>query len=228
MSTDDNGHDWSSPAYVDAWVAEWSAKQERRAQLRRIAAALPFPRDGEITVLDLGCGWGPVAEALLAYRPHANVTLMDFSTPMLDHARTRLAADENRIRITQRDFSAPGWGEGWEGSFDAVVSCLAVHNLREPEKIQRVYREIRHLLRDTGCFVNLDLAFPAGPTLGAVECRIRAIDAGNDPEMCAPIPTAGADPRTVRNQLDWLHAAGFSEVDCLWRGASLAFLCASG
>lgn len=81
-------HDWLSHSYVDSWVEDWSQRDERGAQLRRVAVALPINREEQITVLDVGGGWGPLTEEVLAYRPNATVTLADFSPPMLEHART--------------------------------------------------------------------------------------------------------------------------------------------
>jgi len=225
MRSQDDGHDWLSTEYVDDWVADWSAREERAGQLRRVAVALPFARDDEIVVLDLGSGWGPLSEAVLSYRRRARVTLLDFSPPMLDHARSRLAPYLDRCRYEERDFREPDWWQGLGGPFDAVVSSLAIHNLADPQFITRVYADVVRLLRPRGCFFNLELVLPAGPVLEAVDRRIRADAAGLDPDTVETEAFGHDDPRSLSNQIDWLWTAGYREVDCLWREGSMALLC---
>lgn len=219
------GHDWLSPEYVGRWVSDWSARDERPGQLRQVAVGLPFGRAADIRVLDVGSGWGPLAEAVLAYGPGASVTLVDISPPMLEHARSRLGVYSGRATYQQRDFAHAAWADGLDGPFDAAVAGLAVHNLGDPTLITRVYADVRGLLRPGGCFLNLELVFAAGPRVGAVDRRLRADEHGTDPDAA----TAGERPTSGRlslgNQLAWLGAAGFTEVDCLWRDGDMALLC---
>jgi tRNA (cmo5U34)-methyltransferase len=228
MSSDKGGHDWLSPEYVDEWVNDWSARDERHAQLRRVAVALPFARDEAIRVLDIGSGWGPLSQEILTYRPRSTVTLMDFSLPILEHARARLVAFGDRARYEQRDLRDPDWWKDLGGSIDAVVSSLAIHNLREPQAITGVYAAVRHLLRPHGCFFNLELVFPAGPSLATIDRRVRADEEGSDPDAVGPVEHEHGDPRSLGGQLDWLRTAGFAEVDCLWREGYMALLCGAG
>ena len=69
-------HDWHSPSYVDEWIArDLTRDEERRLRLRQMLAAAPFAADGEITVLDVGGGYGVVTEEVLRAFPRAVVTL---------------------------------------------------------------------------------------------------------------------------------------------------------
>jgi tRNA (cmo5U34)-methyltransferase len=223
-------HDWLSPKYVDDWVADWANRPERPDQLRGVAAAVPIDRDAAISVLDVGGGWGPLTEQVLAYRPHATVTLADYSAPMLDHARRYLASYATRVHL---DLTDPSWAGGLS-SFDAVVSALAVHNLRRPEVVARVYADIRRLLRPGGWFFNLEVVFPAGAAAGLVARRLQAFNDGNEPDpstLNTPVagnPGASTEPvpMSLEHQLVMLRGAGFPDVDCLWREGALALLCA--
>jgi hypothetical protein len=76
------------------------------------------------------------------------------------------------------------------GSFDAVVSSDAIHNVRSPAIIERVYHDVFDLVRRDGWFVNLDLVFVA------------------DDDESGAAPTSG-------NQMRWLREAGFREVDAV-------------
>jgi 2-polyprenyl-3-methyl-5-hydroxy-6-metoxy-1,4-benzoquinol methylase len=72
-------------------------------------------------VLDAGCGSGLLAEALVTRG--ARVTCVDSSESMLDLARGRLG-DRSIIRLHDLQ-QALDWAP--EGSFDLVVSSLAMH-----------------------------------------------------------------------------------------------------
>lgn len=225
-------HDWLSTKYVDDWVADWANRPERPDQLRGVAAAVPIERDAAISVLDVGGGWGPLTEQVLAYRPHATVTLADYSPPMLGHARRYLASYTGRVRLERRDLTDPSWAEGLNAPFDAVVSSLTVHNLRHPELVARVYADVRRLLRPGGWFFNLEVIFPAGAAAGLVARRLGAFKAGEDPDLSQMgHPNAPAEPAPVpmslEHQLAMLRGAGFTDVDCLWREGMLGLLAAA-
>src|SRR5216684_750967 len=86
-------HDWHSTDYVSDWIAEDSARDPvRRPRLRDMLAAAPFGRDARLSVLDVGGGYGAVTEELLPLFPTAEITLQDYSQPMLAAAQKRLAA----------------------------------------------------------------------------------------------------------------------------------------
>src|SRR6266568_5015980 len=86
-------HDWHSSDYVTEWIAHDEARDPvRRPRLREMLAAAPFARDARLAVLDVGGGYGAVTEELLQLFPAAEVTLQDYSRPMLDAAQKRLAA----------------------------------------------------------------------------------------------------------------------------------------
>jgi hypothetical protein len=40
-----------------------------------------------------------------------------------------------------------------------VVSTIAIHNVRIPGIIERIYKELFQLLKPGGCFLNFDLTF---------------------------------------------------------------------
>jgi ubiquinone/menaquinone biosynthesis C-methylase UbiE len=129
----------------------------------------PLPRDAELDVLDVGAGYGAVSEEVLQAFPAARVTLQDYSRPMLGHARQRLADRSDQLRYVVCDLVDPSWPKQVGGPFDLAVSAIALHNLRDPEKIYACYRAIHDLLKPGGCFLNCD-RFVEGvePHLGAL------------------------------------------------------------
>lgn len=137
MSTD---AEFSYDAIAEAYAARvedapYNAHYERPAML----ALLP-PLDG-LRVLDAGCGSGIYA-GLLADRG-AQVTGIDESRAMLEHARRRLAGRDVELRAA--DLRAPL--PFADRSFDGIVSALVLHYLRDWAP---TLAELRRVLRPDG------------------------------------------------------------------------------
>src|SRR5687767_10673441 len=82
--------------------------------------------------LDLGCGDGTVARAVLSRHPDAQAVLIDFSEPMLEVAREQLPD----AIVKRADFGSPDWLPAVESlrPFDAVVSGYAIHHQSDERK----------------------------------------------------------------------------------------------
>jgi len=173
-------HDWHSTDYVAEWIARDAARDpERRPRLQQMLSCAPLPRDAELDVLDVGAGYGAVSEEVLKAFPAARVTLQDYSRPMLDHARQRLADRSDQLRYVVCDLVDPSWPKQVGGPFDLAVSAIALHNLGDAEKIYACYHAIHDLLKPGGCFLNCD-RFVEG-----VEPHLRALrEAGFDCVEC--------------------------------------------
>ena len=144
-------HDWQSAGYVDSWIErDLGRDEERRRRLRQMLAVAPHAPDAEIAVIDVGGGYGVVTEEVLRAFPRAVVTLQDYSPPMLDRARRRLAAHGDRVRYAACDLRDPSWIAAVGGPFDLAVSAIAIHNLRDRGQIAACYRAIAGLLTPTG------------------------------------------------------------------------------
>ena len=151
-------HDWHSPQYVDEWITrDFTRDEERRLRLRRMLAAAPWQADADIKVLDVGGGYGVVTEEVLSTFPCAIVTLQDYSAPMLDQARQRLAAHAARVKYSLADLRDPAWTTAVGGLFDLAVSAIAIHNLRDSGEIADSYRGIAAVLKPGGVFLDYDL-----------------------------------------------------------------------
>ena len=157
-------HDWHSREYVDDWIArDITRDEQRRPMLARMLTLAGFAHDAALAVLDVGGGYGVVTEAVLKAFPDAAVNLLDYSEPMLTHARQRLAAQASRVRMIKADLTAPDWTAGAGGPFDLAVSAIAIHNLREARLIAAAYAGVMRLLKPRGLFLDCDLvAFSGG------------------------------------------------------------------
>jgi SAM-dependent methyltransferase len=150
-------HNWHSTDSVTEWITRDAARDpERRPLLQQMLSFAPFPCDAELEVLDVGAGYGVVSEEVLQAFPAARVALQDFSQPMLDRARQRLADRSGQLSYFLCDLVDRSWPKQVGGPFNLAVSAIALHNLRDPEKIFACYRAIHDLLNPDGCFLNCD------------------------------------------------------------------------
>src|SRR5262245_60873040 len=91
---------WKSSALAKSYLtgvrgAVPLAKAQLEVMLRLIAARRkPIRR-----FLDLGCGDGILAAAILDHHPEARGALLDFSEAMLKAARARLASFDDRVEF---------------------------------------------------------------------------------------------------------------------------------
>jgi len=165
-------HDWHSRGYVDEWIArDASRDEERRVRLRQMLASAPYPGDAEIAVLDVGGGYGVVTEEVLRAFPRAVVTLQDYSQPMLDQARQRLAAHGEQVKYAVGDLRDPQWTDGVGGPFDLAVSAIAIHNLRDLGQIAASYRAVAGVLKPKGVFLDYDLF----GLIGGIDAQMQTI-----------------------------------------------------
>jgi tRNA (cmo5U34)-methyltransferase len=195
-------HDWHSPAYVQDWI-EAQRDEERKLVLRRMIHLIPRDPDAELRVLDIGAGYGAVSSLVLEAFPKARVVLHDFSQPMLDEAAKRLENYSDSASFVVADLMSPDWTAAFDGRFDAVVSSIAIHNVRFPDRIRGIYHDVFPLVAPGGAFLNFDQVASSGDlTSGAerhaqlMERRRRAYEeTGRLQPLAAIASTRGRDRR---------------------------------
>lgn len=99
----------------------------RRALAVGAVAARESPR-----VLDVGCGSGRIGEHVLAAGA-GDYLGIDFSEPMIDLARDRLARFGERVSLVAADFLAAGLS----GAYDVVIAVGLFDYLPEPQVFTR-------------------------------------------------------------------------------------------
>ena len=94
---------------------------------------------GARSVLELGTGTGETARRVLDRHPDAHLTGIDGSPGMVDVARENLPSDRVSLLVRGLEDPLP------KGTFDLVVSALAVHHLEGADKADLFDRIARQL-----------------------------------------------------------------------------------
>jgi ubiquinone/menaquinone biosynthesis C-methylase UbiE len=223
---------WHSTSLIDLYLARLrDALPMHHSQIEvmtQVLATMPTP---VANFLDLGCGDGILATALLQRYPQAHGLLADASDRMLQIASTKLQPYAPQLAFLPFDL-----GSAWSsavapyGPFDVIVSGYAIHHLPDREK-QQVYQAIHALLRPGGRFINIE--YVAAPTPAAEEMFMsylteRAYVAerqhGNLLSQTqardvveALMHTPDDRPSRVETQCAWLREFGFEDVDCYFK-----------
>ena len=188
-------------------------------------------------ILELGCGTGELSLKLLQQFPSARVVAVDYSPRMLSYAQSKInaAGYADRWTAIQADFGE--WADKKEAttignSFDACVSSLAIHHLKDEMKL-KLFHRIRESLNPGGAFWNADPILPESEFLGQVYLAARENWARQEGTTLAKIrakigktTTYGySNPdqlATLEAHLEMLEQAGFNTLAVPWKYFGLA------
>jgi tRNA (cmo5U34)-methyltransferase len=201
---------WSADGQVDWYLNRIGGLAPRLAGEEVLRSILPpSPK----SCLDLGCGDGRLTDLALDACPSLDrVLAVDNSPAMLERARARFQGDR-RVEVAEWHLDTPITPLG---RFDLVVAGFAIHHVEDARKYS-LFQEIALQLEPGGRFANLEVVASATPELHA--------------EFLSLIGRVADDPadrlRDVESQLQWMRAAGFIQVDCVWRWRGFALLIGS-
>lgn len=220
---------------------------DREAQIDALVSLIPAGK-GPFQVLELGCGEGLLAEAVLRRHPEARVLGLDGSVEMRERATQRLLGFGNRFRAQAFQLEDTAWRrpqlyhdpkyDDPEAPLRAVLSSLVVHHLDGDGK-RRLFADIQRLLAPGGALWLADLVEPTSPE--TLELAARAWDTAvkarsqqltgsesayrqfvEDGWNHYRTPDAMDRPSPLFDQLIWLREAGFVAVDVAWMRAGHA------
>jgi tRNA (cmo5U34)-methyltransferase len=149
------------------------------------------------SMLELGVGTGETAKRLLALHPEATLVGVDGNDAMLTAAQALLPETRVDLHLRQLEDSLP------EGSFDLVVSVLAVHHLRGEGKAE-LFGRVAETLEPGGLFVLADVVVPE-----------------RQEDAIVPVEEGFDFPDRLPDQLEWLRTAGL-EPEVVWSRQDLA------
>jgi tRNA (cmo5U34)-methyltransferase len=104
------------------------AVPRRAEQTAALLTPLPFEAESSFWVLDVGCGEGWLAAAVLEAWPEAGVLALDGDEAMLSEAARRLRTYGARASVERFELSSDEWLGRVEGA-GAVLSSLCIHHL---------------------------------------------------------------------------------------------------
>lgn len=171
-------------------------------------------------ILDLGAGTGILSAAIIDRAPTTQLRLLDASPEMLQQAANRLVEQQPQMFVQPLDADLP------PGSFDAIVSALAIHHLNDTEK-RALYSRIFSSLAPGGIFINAEQVSGRSARLQdlfeAVHLdRARALGS-SEQEIAGAIQRMSYDQcATVTDQVAWLTEIGFEDAECFFRSFRFA------
>lgn len=202
-------------------------REQQIAMLCRLVA----PTSRPLRLLELCCGEGLLAEALLEQFPQATLTGYDGSPTMLERAARRLDRFGKRFLPQRFDLADRDWRGGLD-LYNAVLSSLAIHHLDAAGK-QALYADIYQMLLPGGAFLIADLVLPVGEHALAVaadewEAAVRQRAMELDGNLAAydfftregwnylRYPDPMDMPSPLSDHLRWLEAAGYQDLNVFW------------
>jgi SAM-dependent methyltransferase len=148
-----------SNEHVDELLGLWRTEQgaEKRRDLDLMTAALPFPTDAPLRVLDLCCGPGDVGRAFRVRYPKSRLDFLDRDLFLISICRAANRREGVPGTIYVRDLWDADWHKDLEPGYDVVAVANALHQLHE-QRVGELFYDIFRLLRPGGVLVFIEPA----------------------------------------------------------------------
>jgi tRNA (cmo5U34)-methyltransferase len=207
-----------APTYGEG-MALWVPDYDYAHNLMLDALGMYLPEGGH--VLDLGAGTGRFSKMILERYDQCHVTLVDFSTNMLEEASSKLSGFPSRHDLRSGDFFDKTTDFA-DQSFDCVASVFAICHAREIDRYRHLYQKIYRWLKPPGCFLSYDHVLGDAEPLTVLNVAgwRTFLQANQTPESVEEgiVGTYQEDtPLSLRQHIDLLTQAGFAAADVLWK-----------
>jgi tRNA (cmo5U34)-methyltransferase len=207
----------------------------RDEQMALVCALIP---DIEGEIIDICSGQGLLSKFILEHIENARVRALDGSPAMLAATSATLEPFRGRFEVAQIEISQEDWRAATRQA-RAFVSSLAVHHLDGTEKL-KFFKDLHRALAPGGALIIADVVRPAGSRGAQLAAdlwddavRRRSLMVREDLSAFETFvaeewnmfsnPLDAIDkPSTALEQLNWLVAAGFRDVDIHWMNAGHA------
>jgi len=176
---------------------------------------IPFEKNENIDVIDLGCGTGTLSLKIKEFFTNAKITCMDMTKKMLELAKIKLSKYENVEYILENFYTF-----NFNKKYDLVISSFALHHLIDPEDKKKFYQKIYNSLKVNGCFYNLDILI--GPNDEIQNFYMKKWEEFLSQNLSEEEVNRNFEryheedsPESIMNYLKWLEEAGFRNVDVI-------------
>lgn len=232
----------------------WKSKEAVRHYMNVVDILVPGRKDildimakavtnmvkNELTILDIGCGYGDVTAEILKYRPNTRANLIDYSTEMIALCNERFK-DNSNIKAIVYDLNNGLPAVVHEEIYDACVSCFSLHHIEYENRI-RLYSDVYKVLKNNSLFINGDLF--KGDSIAIDEwefdnwvkwMKSRIKECLNKEKSFEELKTTQLDsfkkmgdkPGTIWQMYNDTKQAGFRYIDCLFKVQNLGVIAAT-
>lgn len=185
--------------------------------LEALVSTIPCAPEQKIKVVDLGCGTGSISKKIKEHYPNAVITCVDFADNMLKIAQDKLAhyKDIDYVLCDCRDFD-------FSSGYDAILSSLTLHHVREQREKKDFYKKIFAGLNDNGVFYAADLVLGSNDYLQKLnlekwgEFLARSLSKEEIMEMKGRYDEED-HPFRLMDEISWLKETGFLTIDVVWK-----------
>lgn len=209
---------------------------------RALLDHVPARRGEPFLAVDVGCGTGWLAEAVLRGFPNSRVLALDGSEEMLRRAEGQLAPYGARAELRGFRLEDPAWPSRIGEPVRCFLSCLVIHHLSGAAK-RALYRRLLERLEPGGALLYADVveakSEPGRAHMSRAwgeEVRRRSVSLTGDERAHRLFveerwnvfehPDPATDkPSGAAEQLRWLEEAGYGGVDVPWARAGHAVFC---
>jgi tRNA (cmo5U34)-methyltransferase len=164
----------------------------------------------------LGCGTGSISKKIKEHFPDAKITCVDFAENMLKMAKNKLRNFKNIAFVASDVMKFDFTG------FDAVVTSLTLHHIRKAARKRALYKRVFQGLNKNGAFFIADLTLGSTDHLQGLnlekweEFLLKSFPREGIPELKKRYEKED-HPFKLIDELAWLKAGGFKNVDVVWK-----------
>jgi tRNA (cmo5U34)-methyltransferase len=199
-----------------------------------IVSLLDYPREREIRVADLGCGFGGLTRRVIEAFPVSTVFCLDANLQILQRMREKLSDFSDQFVIFHRNLESNVWMQDVQ-HLNAVVSSFTLDYLT-PERRREVVGEAYQLLEQGGRWISCEFYRSPDTRVNRIfhDLEIRFIQ---NALKQGEVTTEQIDQMSssvvlrqehhiiaVDEKKQWLEDAGFKQVDVPWRFLNLAVI----
>lgn len=181
--------------------------------------SIPFYKDSQAKILDIGCGTGTFAKTIKNKFPNAKITCLDFAKNMIDVAKEKLDIYGKDITYLVGDFNELNITD----EYDVIVSSFALHHIQSDEEKKRLYNNIYRALKHKGVFFTADVVLGVNNYIKNLyekkweEHLIKKSVISKLGTERVEMYKTDDNPSTLYEHLTWLEKSGFNQVETLWK-----------